>query len=114
MKALFSSKKIIFLLFLLFSASSVTAQINSKMANDLAKQNGCIACHHAKRKLVGPAYQNISKRYSADSQAEKTLMDSVKLGVRGKYGFVPMPPHPRLSDVDNRILIKWILQGAPE
>lgn len=79
---------------------------------DLAKKNACMACHAADKKLVGPAYQDVSKKYASQKDAAATLAKSIKAGGSGKWGPVPMPPQAALSDADATTLATWILSGA--
>ena len=75
---------------------------------DLAKKNTCTACHNVEKKLVGPAYQEIAKKYAG----QKDLAKSIKAGGSGKWGPVPMPAQAALSDADATTLATWILAGA--
>lgn len=79
---------------------------------DLAKKNACMACHAADKKIVGPAYQDVAKKYSSQKDAAATLAKSIKAGGSGKWGPVPMPPQAALSDADATTLATWILSGA--
>lgn len=79
---------------------------------DLAKKNACMACHAADKKLVGPAYQDVAKKYAGQKDAAATLAKSIKAGGSGKWGPVPMPPQAALSDADATTLATWILSGA--
>jgi len=79
---------------------------------DLAKKNACMACHAADKKLVGPSYQDVSKKYAGQKEAAATLAKSIKAGGSGKWGPVPMPAQPALSDADATTLATWILSGA--
>ena len=79
---------------------------------DLAKKNACMACHAADKKLVGPAYQEVAKKYAGQKDAAATLAKSIKAGGSGKWGPVPMPPQAALSDADATTLATWILSGA--
>lgn len=78
----------------------------------LAQKNACIACHAADKKLVGPAYQEVAKRHAADKDAVAKLAEAIRKGGSGKYGAVPMPAQPNLSEADARALAEWILSGA--
>ncbi len=77
---------------------------------DLAKKNACMACHAVDKKLVGPAYQEVAKKYAGKSADE--LAKSIKAGGSGKWGPVPMPAQAALSDADAKTLAVWILSGA--
>ena len=79
---------------------------------ELAQKNACLACHATEKKLVGPAYLDIAKKYGGQKDPEATLAKSIKAGGAGKWGPVPMPAQPGLSDADALALASWILQGA--
>ena len=79
---------------------------------DLAKKNNCLACHAADKKIVGPAYQDVAKKYAGQADVEATLAKSIKAGGSGKWGPIPMPAQPQLSDADAKALAAWILAGA--
>jgi cytochrome c len=81
-------------------------------AAELARKSTCVACHVANRKLVGPSYADIAKKYAGDSSAVAKLMDKVKKGGSGVWGVIPMPPHPDMSDADIKMLVEWSLQGG--
>ena len=83
------------------------------MANmDLAKKSNCMACHAVDKKMVGPAYQEVAKKYAGKADAAKTLAAKVKTGGKGNWGAVPMPPNANVKDADIDTLVKWILAGA--
>lgn len=83
------------------------------MANlELAKKSNCMSCHVVDKKLVGPSYQEIAKKYASDKDAVKKLADKIKKGGVGTWGQVPMPPNPAVKDADIETLAKWILAGA--
>lgn len=79
---------------------------------ELATKNGCLACHAVDKKLVGPPYQEVAKRYAGQSDAAARVADSIKKGGAGKWGPIPMPANPNLSDADAKSLAGWILTGA--
>ena len=76
----------------------------------LAQKNACMACHAVDKKLVGPSYQDVAKKYAGTDAA--VLAKSIKAGGSGKWGPVPMPAQAALSDADALTLAKWILAGA--
>ena len=59
---------------------------------DIAKKNGCAACHSIDRKLVGPAWMDVAKKYKGDKEAEAKLITKVSKGGGGVWGTTPMPP----------------------
>lgn len=81
-------------------------------SKELAQKNACLACHAVDKKLVGPAYQDIAKKYAGQDGAVDQLARSIKTGSMGKWGPVPMPAQPALSDADAKALAAWVLDGA--
>lgn len=79
---------------------------------DLAKNNNCMACHAVDKKIVGPAYKDVAKKYAGQPDAEATLAKSIKAGGSGKWGPIPMPAQAQLSDADAKTLATWVLSGA--
>lgn len=77
----------------------------------LAQKNACLACHAVDKKMVGPAFQEVAKKYAGKLDAA-ALAKSIKAGGSGKWGPVPMPAQAALSDADALTLAKWILAGA--
>ncbi len=95
----------------LFALAALT--VSSAHANlDLAKKNACTACHAVDKKVVGPSYQEVAKKYAGQKDAEASLIKSIKAGGSGKWGPVPMPAQAALSDADAKALAAWILAGA--
>ncbi len=91
---------------------SVLATNPAFASSTLATQKGCLACHSTDKKMVGPAYQEIAQKYADQKNAKADLAKSIKSGGSGKYGPVPMPPQPALSDADAETLAVWVLGGA--
>ncbi|HET7670185.1 MAG TPA: c-type cytochrome [Burkholderiales bacterium] len=77
----------------------------------LAKKHNCLACHAVDKKMVGPAYRDIAKKYKGQNVAAK-LQEKVKKGGQGAWGNVPMPPNPAVPDGDIKKLVDWILKTA--
>lgn len=77
---------------------------------DLARQHNCMACHAVDKKLVGPAYQEVARKYAGRSADE--LARSIRAGGSGKWGPVPMPAQAALSEADAKTLAAWVLGGA--
>jgi cytochrome c len=97
---------------LVFVMLSLGFAVSAHASLDLANKNACTACHAVNKKMVGPAYQDIAKKYAGQKDAEAMLAKSIKAGGSGKWGPVPMPAQAGLSDADALTLAKWILGGA--
>lgn len=79
---------------------------------ELAQKNACLACHAVEKKMVGPAFQDVAKKYGGQKDAEAVLAKSIKAGGSGKWGPVPMPAQPSLTEAEATTLGSWILNGA--
>lgn len=101
----------------LTAAAALTLGASQAMAADmppLAASSGCTACHAIDKKVVGPAWADVAKKYKGDASAKGHLVDKVKAGGKGNWvevtGGVPMPPYsPRGSDADIGTLVDFIL-----
>lgn len=78
-----------------------------KKGADLIAANDCLACHKIDEKLVGPSYKEVAEKYS--SMDEATLAETIINGGSGKWGDVPMTPHPALSKEDATEMVRYIL-----
>lgn len=81
----------------------------SDHARGLAEKSGCLACHGARQRLIGPSLAEMATRYRTDAGAEPRLAAKVKTGGQGVWGNVPMPPHPQIPESEARALVRWIL-----
>ena len=91
-------------------AAGVMVSAPAFASKELATKSACLACHAVDKKLVGPAYQDIAKKYKASDEA--MLVAKVKAGGKGVWGQIPMPPNAAVKDEDAKTLVKWILAGA--
>ena len=91
-------------------AAGLMVSVPAFANKELATKSGCMACHAVDKKLVGPAYQEVAKKYKAGDEA--MLMDKVRKGGKGVWGQIPMPPNAAVKDEDLKTLITWILGGA--
>ena len=75
---------------------------------DLAAKSGCLACHAVDKKLIGPAYKDVAKKYKGDAAAAAKLADKVIKGGQGVWGPVPMPPN-KVTDDEAKKMVVYIL-----
>jgi len=78
-------------------------------AEALLKKYGCVACHANDKKVIGPAYNEVSLKYKGQADAPAKLVAKVKAGGLGVWGQIPMPPNVTVSDADIKALVDWIL-----
>jgi cytochrome c len=95
------------------AACAATAVSLPALANlELATKNGCTGCHAVDKKLVGPAYLEVAKKYASQPGATVQLGESIRKGGSGKWGPIPMPAQPNLKDAEVTALAAWVLGGA--
>jgi len=75
----------------------------------LAQSSGCMGCHTIERKIIGPAFKEVSQKYQGNKTAAANLINKVKSGGSGVWGPVPMPPNPHVKDEDVKAIVQWIL-----
>ena len=76
---------------------------------DPANKKICRACHAIDKKLVGPAYKDVSAKYAGQKDAVDKLAAKVVKGGAGVWGAVPMPATPQVTDAEAKQLVQWIL-----
>lgn len=74
----------------------------------LAQKKNCMACHALDKKVVGPAYKDVAKKY-AGQNVEAKLVAKIKQGGSGVWGAIPMPANPQVSDAEAKQLAAWVL-----
>ena len=77
----------------------------------LAKKNNCTACHAIDKKVVGPAWAEVAKKYKGDAGAEARLVTKVSKGGSGVWGSMPMPANDPAGtkQADIKELVKFVL-----
>lgn len=52
----------------------------AQSADDLIKSKGCLTCHAADTKKVGPSWKDIAAKHGKDAKAMDMLVDKLKNG----------------------------------
>jgi cytochrome c len=89
-------------------AAQANAAVDAAKAQELAKSKNCLTCHMVDKKLVGPSFKDVAKKYKGDSGAVGMLSKKVMNGGSGVWGAIPMPPNPVKND-EAKMLVEWIL-----
>lgn len=88
----------------------IAAQTAAADASALAQKGGCLACHSADKKILGPAFKDVAAKYKGQKDAEDVLIKKVKAGGSGVWGPMPMPPNAgKLTDDEFKTVVDWIL-----
>ena len=85
----------------------------------LARTKGCFACHTLDKKLIGPMYKEVAKKYTGQKDAEKKVAEIIMKGTPAPAGLgwqkagqasLPfMPPNAAVKPDEAAKLAKWIL-----
>lgn len=75
----------------------------------LATSKTCMACHSIDKKVVGPAFKDVAKKYAGDKNAAATLVMKITKGSTGSWGAVPMPANTQVNEADAKKLAAWVL-----
>ena len=87
----------------------------SEKVPDLFVSQGCAACHHleqpgqANQLIVGPTMAEVGSHYANDPKGLETILHSLKMGAKGKWGQNEMPPQSHLTKENAEQLAEWIL-----
>lgn len=75
----------------------------------LAQAKNCLSCHSIERKIVGPAYKDVAKKYAGQKDAADKLTVKIMKGGSGVWGVVPMPVNSQVNEAEARKLANWVL-----
>jgi cytochrome c len=94
-------------LFALAAVASITSPAFADQA--LAQSKNCLSCHGIEKKIVGPAYKDVAKKYAGQKDASDKLTSKIMKGGAGVWGVVPMPVNSQVNEADARKLANWVL-----
>jgi cytochrome c len=68
---------------------------------DVVKAKGCMNCHEADKKKIGPAFKDIAAKHKSDKGAEAALIAKIKAGTA----------HPKVaaSDAELKAAVNHVL-----
>lgn len=75
----------------------------------LVNASDCKTCHHKTNKVIGPAHEEVAKKYEFTEANVKLLADKVIKGGSGVWGPIAMTPHPDLSQTDAEKMVRYVL-----
>ena len=89
-------------------AKASEGKTDTKALLALLSKNTCTACHGVDKKIVGPGFNEIAKKYPGKVDY---LAGKIKAGGAGVWGPIPMPAQ-NISEADAKIIANWIAAGA--
>lgn len=87
--------------------TAATPAVDEEALN-LIGTKGCTACHAIDKKLIGPAYIDVSKKYEPTAQWVDSLSHKVIHGGKGVWGEVPMTPN-NVTPEEAKKMVTYIL-----
>ena len=75
----------------------------------LAKARNCMSCHMIDKKVVGPSYQDVARKYAGQKDAVDKLAAKIIKGGGGVWGLVPMPVNTQVTNEEAKRLAAWVL-----
>lgn len=75
----------------------------------LATAKNCMTCHAVDKKVLGPAYKDVAKKYAGQKDAADKLATKILKGGSGVWGPVPMPANPQVSEAEAKKLAAWVM-----
>lgn len=90
------------------SKASTGHSAEMKSVNAVLSKYACIACHAVDRKILGPAFVEVARKYPGKVEY---LAQKIKSGGVGIWGQVPMPAQT-LSEAEALTVANWLAAGA--
>jgi len=87
---------------------SISAEVAEK-GEVLIGYSDCYICHKKDKRSVGPAFEDIAKRYPVNKVYIEMLAQKVIIGGSGNWESAVMDPHPKLSVEDAKMMVTYIL-----
>lgn len=75
----------------------------------LIAKSDCIGCHKLDKKLIGPSYLDIAKKYPSNEKNVAYLSGKIIKGGSGVWGTIPMAAHGSLKKEEAKSMAKYIL-----
>ncbi|QKJ63809.1 c-type cytochrome [Flavobacterium sp. M31R6] len=75
----------------------------------IMKKQDCATCHKIDKKVIGPSFLDISKKYPMNDKNINYLADKIIKGGSGVWGAIPMAAHTALKKDDAKKIAKYIL-----
>jgi cytochrome c len=91
------------------AAPAEAPAVAKKDGKALIEASDCRTCHKDDAKLIGPAYQEVAKKYVNNEANVKMLAEKIIKGGQGNWGEIPMAGHPNVSDEDASAMVEYIL-----
>ena len=79
---------------------------------ELIAESGCIACHADENKIVGPAYQDVARKYQGKTGIREYLVGKILNGGSGVWGGAAMAAQEQLNENQATAMAAYIMTLA--
>lgn len=93
------------------ATASPAAAAGEAAALALARKHNCLTCHGVANKIVGPALNDVARKYASQADGAAYLAQRIVAGSSGVWGSIPMPAQA-LPQADALAIAQWLAQGA--
>ena len=93
------------------AAASPATAAGDAAALALARKHNCLSCHGLGNKIVGPALNDVARKYAGRADGAAYLEQRIVDGSSGVWGSIPMPAQT-LPRVDAQAIALWLARGA--
>ena len=83
--------------------------VQTSEGEKLIAKSDCIGCHKLDKKLIGPSYLDIAKKYALNDKNIAYLSGKIIKGGSGVWGSIPMSAHASLKKNEANSMAKYIL-----
>ena len=94
------------------SMQTAVAQVpTDAQADKIIEERYCSGCHEMAKKMVGPSYNDVSKKYAVGDKkanAEK-LTIAIRKGGKGAWGTMAMPANAAITDDELKTITDWLV-----
>jgi cytochrome c len=85
----------------LFLQTGSYAAVDAKAAQAAAKEHGCLTCHEADKKKIGPAYKEVSAKFKGKTMQDATAAMKANAVHKGSLG--------KTNDEQLKTILEWVL-----
>ena len=90
-------------------AAIVNSILQNSEGEKLIATLDCKTCHNKDKKIIGPSYSDIAKKYPNNDKTISDLSSKIIKGGSGVWGAIPMAAHPNLKKDEAKSIAKYIL-----
>lgn len=81
---------------------------------ELITKSDCFTCHKLTEASIGPSYAAVAQKYKTINETSMdSMVTQIVKGGKGRWGNVPMTPHPAISKEDAQSMVHYIMSIKP-